>query len=60
MPLEVVESVQLLVAGPAEVVRSTLDRYIAAGARHLVCRVAALDMDVQMRQLERLAALYPA
>jgi len=60
MPLEVVESIQLLVAGPVEFVTAKLDRYVAAGARHIVCRIGALDLAAQMDQLERLSTLYRA
>jgi alkanesulfonate monooxygenase SsuD/methylene tetrahydromethanopterin reductase-like flavin-dependent oxidoreductase (luciferase family) len=56
MPLELVEKVQLLVAGPPAEVRAVLDRYVAAGARHLVLRIGALDLRTQRDQLELLAA----
>jgi alkanesulfonate monooxygenase SsuD/methylene tetrahydromethanopterin reductase-like flavin-dependent oxidoreductase (luciferase family) len=60
MPLETVETIQLLIAGPLESVTAGLDRFIAAGARHIVCRIAALDLKSQLDQLELLSTLYPA
>jgi alkanesulfonate monooxygenase SsuD/methylene tetrahydromethanopterin reductase-like flavin-dependent oxidoreductase (luciferase family) len=51
-PLEVLETIQLLVAGPREVVRERLAPYLAAGARHLVCRIGALSLQAQAEQLE--------
>jgi alkanesulfonate monooxygenase SsuD/methylene tetrahydromethanopterin reductase-like flavin-dependent oxidoreductase (luciferase family) len=57
MPLEIVETIQALVAGPAEVIVAALLRYVAAGARHLVCRIGALDLATQLDQLERLSAV---
>ena len=58
MPLEVVETIQVLVAGPPEHIIAELGRYIAAGARHIVCRIAALTLPAQLDQLERLATLW--
>lgn len=60
MPLEVVETVQLLVAGPAAEIRAVLDRYVDAGARHLVFRIGALDLATQLDQLELVSTLYDA
>ncbi|MGF1236651.1 hypothetical protein ACQSME_05235 [Streptomyces sp. 2-6] len=40
--------------------RERLARYAAAGARHLVVRLAALDLRTQRDQLERVADLTPA
>jgi alkanesulfonate monooxygenase SsuD/methylene tetrahydromethanopterin reductase-like flavin-dependent oxidoreductase (luciferase family) len=57
MPLDVVETIQLIVAGPAEVVARRIGEYVAAGARHVVCRLAVPDMATADRQLELLAAL---
>jgi hypothetical protein len=59
MPLEVVETIQVLIAGPLESVTAALDRYIAEGARHVVCRVGALDLKSQLDQLELISTLYP-
>jgi alkanesulfonate monooxygenase SsuD/methylene tetrahydromethanopterin reductase-like flavin-dependent oxidoreductase (luciferase family) len=58
MPLEVVETIQALVAGPREFVTATLDRYIAAGARHIVCRIGALGLKSQLDQLELISTLF--
>jgi alkanesulfonate monooxygenase SsuD/methylene tetrahydromethanopterin reductase-like flavin-dependent oxidoreductase (luciferase family) len=57
MPLEVVETIQLLIAGPAEMVAERLSEYVAAGARHLVCRLAVPDMAGARQQLELLRKL---
>jgi alkanesulfonate monooxygenase SsuD/methylene tetrahydromethanopterin reductase-like flavin-dependent oxidoreductase (luciferase family) len=54
MPLEVVETIQLLIAGPPAHVAAMLDRYVTAGARHLVLRIGALGMPAQQAQLELL------
>ncbi|MEU6097062.1 hypothetical protein [Streptomyces sp. NPDC047079] len=37
-----------------------LGRYVAAGARRIVARLAAVDLRSQRDQLERLANLLPA
>src|SRR2546430_15387155 len=58
MPLEVVETIQLLIAGPPELVTSELGRYIAAGARHIVCRIGALDLTGQLDQLKLISRWY--
>ena len=57
MPLETLETIQSLIAGTPAEVAAGLDRYRAAGARHVVCRIAALDLGAQRSQLEQLAAL---
>ncbi|MFC9327965.1 LLM class flavin-dependent oxidoreductase [Kitasatospora sp. NPDC057015] len=59
VPLEVAETIQCLVAGPAEEVARRLRAYSAAGARHLVCRLGVADARGQAEQLERLAGLLP-
>jgi hypothetical protein len=56
-PLEFLETIQAVAAGPAEVVRARLESYVRAGARHLVCRIAATDYDSHVDQLQRLAGL---
>jgi alkanesulfonate monooxygenase SsuD/methylene tetrahydromethanopterin reductase-like flavin-dependent oxidoreductase (luciferase family) len=56
LPLETVETIQLLVAGPPAYVRERLRAYVEAGARHVVCRVAALDAPTQRAQLELVRA----
>ncbi|GAA5177705.1 LLM class flavin-dependent oxidoreductase [Rugosimonospora acidiphila] len=59
MPVEVVRTIQVLLAGTREQVTAALDRYVAAGARHLVCRIGALDLKSQLDQLELISTLYP-
>lgn len=54
MPLETLETIQLLVAGPRELVRERLQQYVAAGARHMVCRIGVLGIGRQANQLEQL------
>jgi alkanesulfonate monooxygenase SsuD/methylene tetrahydromethanopterin reductase-like flavin-dependent oxidoreductase (luciferase family) len=60
MPLAELEKVQAVVTGSADQVREGLARYVAAGARHIVTRLGALDLHSQRDQLERIAALIPA
>ncbi|MGI5156901.1 LLM class flavin-dependent oxidoreductase [Microbispora sp. CA-102843] len=55
LPYETARTIQAMVAGPAEHVAATLARYTAAGAQHLVCRIAALSLAAQLDQLEVLA-----
>jgi len=57
MPLQELEKIQAVVTGPPEQVAEDLGRYIAAGARHIVIRLGALDLNSQRDQLERIAAL---
>jgi alkanesulfonate monooxygenase SsuD/methylene tetrahydromethanopterin reductase-like flavin-dependent oxidoreductase (luciferase family) len=59
MPLPELEKIQAVVAGTAEQVTERLNRYVTAGARHLVIRPAALDLPAQREQMERTAALIP-
>ncbi len=59
MPLEVVETIQLLVTGPIESVTQQLDRFIDEGAGHIVFRIGALDVKSQRQQLELISTLYP-
>jgi hypothetical protein len=40
-------------------VASQLSSYVAAGARHLVCRIGTIDLKSQREQLERIAELIP-
>ncbi|MGX1546103.1 LLM class flavin-dependent oxidoreductase [Streptomyces adustus] len=60
MPLEELERIQAVVTGSADQVLGGLNRYVAAGARHIVVRLAALDLRSQRDQLERIADLVPA
>lgn len=59
-PLTYVETIQVLIAGPPDHVRAELNRYLAAGARHIIIRLAALDPQSQQDQLHQVAdALLP-
>jgi alkanesulfonate monooxygenase SsuD/methylene tetrahydromethanopterin reductase-like flavin-dependent oxidoreductase (luciferase family) len=60
VPLAELEKIQAIVTGSADQVLEGLVRYVAAGARHIVIRPAALDLHSQPDQLERIAALIPA
>ncbi|WP_405992331.1 LLM class flavin-dependent oxidoreductase [Streptomyces sp. NBC_00986] len=59
MPLPELKKIQAVVTGTAEQVTDRLNRYVTAGARHLVIRPAALDLPAQREQMERTAALIP-
>ncbi|WP_030927022.1 LLM class flavin-dependent oxidoreductase [Streptomyces sp. NRRL S-646] len=59
LPLEELEQIQAVVTGSAAQVREGLARYVAAGARHLVCRPAAVGMRALGNQMERIADLIP-
>jgi alkanesulfonate monooxygenase SsuD/methylene tetrahydromethanopterin reductase-like flavin-dependent oxidoreductase (luciferase family) len=59
MPLSELEKVQAVVTGSADQVVEGLARYVAAGARHLVIRLGALDLRSQRTQLEQVSALIP-
>ncbi|MFF7335649.1 LLM class flavin-dependent oxidoreductase [Streptomyces sp. NPDC008150] len=60
LPLTELEKIQAVVTGTAAHVLDRLLEYAAAGARHLVVRLAAPDLRSQSEQLDRLAALIPA
>jgi alkanesulfonate monooxygenase SsuD/methylene tetrahydromethanopterin reductase-like flavin-dependent oxidoreductase (luciferase family) len=60
MPLEELEKIQAVVTGSADEVRAGLARYTAAGARHLVCRPAAVGLRSLRDQLEQISSLIPA
>jgi alkanesulfonate monooxygenase SsuD/methylene tetrahydromethanopterin reductase-like flavin-dependent oxidoreductase (luciferase family) len=57
LPLEQLEQVQALAAGPADVVAEKLRGYVAAGARHLAVRIATTTMESQRDQLEQIIKL---
>jgi alkanesulfonate monooxygenase SsuD/methylene tetrahydromethanopterin reductase-like flavin-dependent oxidoreductase (luciferase family) len=59
LPLAQLETIQAVIAGPPEHVAAALGRYIAAGARHLVLRLAAPSLRAQREQLERIAGIFP-
>ena len=46
-----------MVAGSAEQVVATLTRYAEAGAEHVVCRIAAPDLDSRLDRLEMIAGV---
>jgi alkanesulfonate monooxygenase SsuD/methylene tetrahydromethanopterin reductase-like flavin-dependent oxidoreductase (luciferase family) len=57
LPLEQVEQIQALAAGPPDVVAEKLCEYVAAGARHLVVRIATTSLESQREQLEHIIKL---
>ncbi|MFC4587262.1 LLM class flavin-dependent oxidoreductase [Sphaerisporangium corydalis] len=57
LPVEIAETIQTMVAGPFAHVAEHLGRYVAAGTRHIVCRIAALDLAAQLDQLEQVIEL---
>jgi hypothetical protein len=60
MPVEELEKIQAIITGTPQHVIESLSRYIAAGARHVMVRLGALDRHSQRDQLERVAALIPS
>jgi alkanesulfonate monooxygenase SsuD/methylene tetrahydromethanopterin reductase-like flavin-dependent oxidoreductase (luciferase family) len=59
MPVEQLEAIQALAAGPPSYVAERLGAYVAAGARHLAVRIAAGSLAAQREQLEELITLKP-
>ncbi|WP_216675882.1 LLM class flavin-dependent oxidoreductase [Nocardia terpenica] len=57
MPLERIEQIQVMIAGSAEDVASRLNRYVEAGAEHILLRIAAIDPITFAAQLDRVTAL---
>jgi alkanesulfonate monooxygenase SsuD/methylene tetrahydromethanopterin reductase-like flavin-dependent oxidoreductase (luciferase family) len=57
MPLDQLEQIQALAAGPADYVAGKLSRYLAAGARHLIVRIATASLASQREQLEQIITL---
>ena len=57
LPLATVDTIQLFLAGSPDVVRAGLHPYLEAGARHVLCRIAALDLETQREQLELLSTV---
>jgi alkanesulfonate monooxygenase SsuD/methylene tetrahydromethanopterin reductase-like flavin-dependent oxidoreductase (luciferase family) len=55
VPLAELEQIQALATGTADDVTAALERYVAAGARHIVCRIGALGLTSIGEQLEQLA-----
>lgn len=59
LPLEQLETIQALAAGPADYVAEMLSGYVAAGARHLAVRIATTNLATQREQLEQIIKLQP-
>jgi alkanesulfonate monooxygenase SsuD/methylene tetrahydromethanopterin reductase-like flavin-dependent oxidoreductase (luciferase family) len=57
LPLSTVEQIQLFLAGTPEAICAGLARCVEAGARHILCRIAALDLPTQREQLERVGEI---
>jgi alkanesulfonate monooxygenase SsuD/methylene tetrahydromethanopterin reductase-like flavin-dependent oxidoreductase (luciferase family) len=57
MPLDQLEQIQALAAGPADVVAEKLREYVTAGARHLVVRIATTSLQSQREQLDHVIKL---
>jgi alkanesulfonate monooxygenase SsuD/methylene tetrahydromethanopterin reductase-like flavin-dependent oxidoreductase (luciferase family) len=57
LPVDQLAQIQALAAGPPDVVTEKLRGYVAAGARHLVVRIATTDLPSQRDQLEQLIEL---
>jgi alkanesulfonate monooxygenase SsuD/methylene tetrahydromethanopterin reductase-like flavin-dependent oxidoreductase (luciferase family) len=59
LPLDQLETIQAVVAGPADHIAERLRGYVAAGARHLACRIATTSLAAQREQLEQIIKLKP-
>jgi len=59
LPLAQLETIQALAAGPPEYVAERLRGYVAAGARHLACRIATTSLAAQREQLDQVIKLRP-
>ena len=57
VPLDQLERIQALAAGPPDVVAEKLRGYVAAGARHLAVRIATTSLETQREQLEQIIKL---
>jgi len=57
LPLDQLERIQALAAGPLDVVAEKLRGYVAAGARHLAMRIATTSLETQREQLEQIIKL---
>ena len=57
LPVDVLRTIQVLISGTPQQVTTGLRSYLAGGARHLVCRIAALDLRTQRDQLERITEI---
>ncbi|EIV96210.1 LLM class flavin-dependent oxidoreductase [Frankia sp. QA3] len=59
LALRDLEAIQAVITGPSAQVAAHLARYVAAGARHLVCRIGTVDLRSARNQLEQLAEILP-
>jgi hypothetical protein len=59
LPLDQLEQIQALAAGPFDVVAEKLNGFVAAGARHLAIRIATTNLQAQREQLEQIIKLKP-
>jgi alkanesulfonate monooxygenase SsuD/methylene tetrahydromethanopterin reductase-like flavin-dependent oxidoreductase (luciferase family) len=57
LPVDVLRTIQMVISGTPQQVTARLQTYLAGGARHLVCRIAALDLRSQRDQLEQIAEI---
>jgi alkanesulfonate monooxygenase SsuD/methylene tetrahydromethanopterin reductase-like flavin-dependent oxidoreductase (luciferase family) len=57
LPLDQLEQIQALTAGPPDVVAEKLQGYVKAGARHLAVRIATTSLESQREQLEEIIKL---
>lgn len=57
VPLDQLEQIQALVAGPPDVVAEKLRGYVTGGARHLAVRIATTSLESQREQLEHIIKL---
>jgi alkanesulfonate monooxygenase SsuD/methylene tetrahydromethanopterin reductase-like flavin-dependent oxidoreductase (luciferase family) len=58
MDLDDLRKIQAVAAGPRTYITEYLQRYVEAGAGHLVCRLAVTDLADYRTQLERLATVF--
>jgi alkanesulfonate monooxygenase SsuD/methylene tetrahydromethanopterin reductase-like flavin-dependent oxidoreductase (luciferase family) len=59
LPIEDLEKIQAVAAGPPEYLAGWLRGHVAAGARDLVCRIATTSFATQREQLEQIIVLMP-
>ncbi|WP_227982869.1 LLM class flavin-dependent oxidoreductase [Nocardia spumae] len=57
MPVAEVERIQVMMTGTAEDIAAHLDRYVRAGARHVLLRIAAVESGDFAIQLDRVCGL---
>jgi alkanesulfonate monooxygenase SsuD/methylene tetrahydromethanopterin reductase-like flavin-dependent oxidoreductase (luciferase family) len=60
MPVEQIERIQVLMTGPPDDVAAQLNRYIDAGASHLLIRIAAVSPDSFASQFDKVTELIRA